>query len=98
MFIKLYIYQKILKNIVYHHFHTKYANLFLTFSHDLLEIITIFFDTHKTFLIIITENWSNDEYTSALHHKNNITFWKLFFLFVIIFHYITVLFYIILIT
>ncbi len=32
LFIKLYIYQKILKNKVYHHFHTKYeaAKLFST--------------------------------------------------------------------
>ncbi len=41
-----------------------------------------------------TENWSNEE-NSALHHRNNITFYnilklKTFFKFVIIFHNIAV--------
>ncbi len=45
-----------------------------------------------------TENWSNDEENSALHHRNNIKFYnvlklKTFFKFVIIFHNIAVLFF-----
>ncbi len=44
-----------------------------------------------------TENWSNDEENSALHHRNNITFYnvlklKTFFFNLIIFHNIAVLF------
>ncbi len=44
-----------------------------------------------------TENWSNDEENSALHHRNNITFYnvlklKTFFFYLIIFHNIAVLF------
>ncbi len=40
-----------------------------------------------------TENWSNDEENSALHHRNNITFYNIliliFFVFIIIslFHF-----------
>ncbi len=46
-----------------------------------------------------TENWSNDEENSVLHHRNNIAFYnvlklKTFFnLFVIIFHNIAVFFF-----
>ncbi len=47
-----------------------------------------------------TENWSNDDENSALHHRDNITFYnilklKTFFLkFVIIFHNIAVFFFV----
>ncbi len=45
-----------------------------------------------------TENWSNDEDNSALHHRNNITFYnilklKTFFKFVKIFHNIAFFFF-----
>ncbi len=43
-----------------------------------------------------TENWSNDEENSALHHRNNITFYNVFklktFFKLIIFHNIAVFF------
>ncbi len=44
-----------------------------------------------------TENWSNDEENSALHHRNNITFYNILKLktfkkiFLIIFHNIAVM-------
>ncbi len=45
--------------------------------------------------ITFTENCSNDEENSALHHRNNITFYnilklKTFFIYLIIFHNIAV--------
>ncbi len=96
LFIKLYIYQKILKNKVHHNFHTKYeaAKLFLTL------IIRNVSWVKQIVMISIrscdTENWSNED-NSALHHRNNITFYnilklKTFFLFVIILHNIAVFF------
>ncbi len=43
-----------------------------------------------------TENWSNYEENSALHHRNNITFYNILklktFFYLIIFHNIAVLF------
>ncbi len=94
LFIKLYIYQKILriKCITISTQNMKQQN---NFQHD---------NNQKCFLSQInvnisndfgTENKSNDEENSTLHHRNNITFynilqWNTFFKCVILFHNIAV--------
>ncbi len=78
LLIKPYIYQKILKNKVHHHFRTKYeaAKLFST-----LIIITCFLSQINCTISkwsCDTENWSNDEENYALFiYRYRVSFYNI---------------------